>query len=71
MSILDDLLRNLSMDGPVRSVLVGAHWTVVCSRHCGMAATLSDTRPHGHSQVRDAGRLHASLGSAVPFGCDL
>lgn len=59
MSILDDLLCDLSMDAPVHSVLVGAHWTVVSSRHCGMAASLSDTRPHGHSQVRDAGRLHS------------
>jgi uncharacterized protein len=59
MSILDDLLRNLSMDAPVRSFLVGAHWTVVCSRHCGMAATLLDNQPQGHSQVRNAGRLHS------------
>ncbi len=58
MSILDDLLSNLSMDAPVRSVLVGAHWTVVCSRHCGMAATLLDDHHHGHSQVKDVGCLH-------------
>ena len=58
MIILDDLLKNLDMDVPVRSVLVGAHWTVVCSRHCGMAATLMSSHPHGHKQVRDVGRLH-------------
>ena len=58
MIILDDLLKNLKMDVPVRSVLVGAHWTVVCSRHCGMAATLMSSYPHGHKQVRDVGRLH-------------
>lgn len=58
MSILDDLISSLRMDAPVRSILVGAHWTVVCSRHCGMAATLMDKQPHGRSQVRDVGRLH-------------
>jgi hypothetical protein len=58
MSLLDDLLTHLSGDAPIRSVLVGAHWTVVCSRHCGLASTLMDDRPHGHSRVRDAGRLH-------------
>lgn len=58
MNILDDLLSGLSEDAPVRSVLVGAHWTVVCSRHCGMAATLMDNHTHGHSQVREVGSLH-------------
>jgi uncharacterized protein len=58
MSILDELLNNLDMDVPVRTVLVGAHWTVVCSRHCGLAATLMSSHPHGHMQVREVGRLH-------------
>jgi uncharacterized protein (DUF4213/DUF364 family) len=58
MNLLDDLLAHLPDDVPVRSVLVGAHWTVVCSRHCGMAATLMSSHPHGHMQVRDAGSLH-------------
>lgn len=58
MSILDDLLNNLDQDAPVRSVLVGVHWTVVCSRYCGMASTTISSHPHGHIQVRDVGRLH-------------
>ena len=58
MKIIDALLESLPEDAPVRSVLVGAHWTVVCSRYCGMAATLSGTHPHGHKQVREAGNLH-------------
>jgi uncharacterized protein (DUF4213/DUF364 family) len=72
MSILDDLLANLSDDVAVRSVLVGAHWTVVCSGtsptggcHCGLASTVtgdpqdgSSRKPHAHEQVRDVGRLH-------------
>jgi uncharacterized protein (DUF4213/DUF364 family) len=58
MNVLDNLLNNLSADAPIRGILVGAHWTVVCSRNCGMASTLMDNHTHGHSQVRDVGRLH-------------
>jgi uncharacterized protein (DUF4213/DUF364 family) len=59
MTVLDDLLANLpGRDARVRQVLVGAHWTVVCSLHAGMAATLMPEHPHGHAQVRDVGRLH-------------
>ncbi len=58
MNILDDLLDNLDMDAPVRSVLVGAHWTAVCSRFCGLATTLIDDKPHGHAPARGVGHLH-------------
>lgn len=58
MSILDDLLNSLTKDAPVRSILVGVHWTVVCSLHCGMASSLMDNHVHGHAQVRDVGQLH-------------
>jgi hypothetical protein len=58
MNLLNDLLASLPEDALVRSVLVGAHWTVVCSRHCGLATTLLGDKPHGHEQVRDVGRLH-------------
>ena len=59
MSILDDLLASLpDDDAPVRNVLVGVHWTVVCGRHCGMASTITGEKPHGHEQVQDVGRLH-------------
>lgn len=58
MNILDDLLLSLGPDGPVRSVLVGAHWTAVCSRHCGLASTLTGQKPHGHERVREVGHLH-------------
>jgi uncharacterized protein (DUF4213/DUF364 family) len=58
MNTLDDLLLRLPDDAPVRSVLVGAHWTVVCSRYCGMASTLMDDHRHAHSAVRNVGYLH-------------
>lgn len=57
MNILNQLLHTLDNDSPIRSILVGVHWTVVCSRRCGMAATLVDKHNHGRSQVRDAGQL--------------
>lgn len=58
VSIVNDLLRQLPEDAEVRSVTVGAHWTAVCSRHCGLASTVIAERPHGHARVREVGRLH-------------
>lgn len=57
--ILEELLASLPGDDvPVRALLVGAHWTVVCSRGCGLASTVVGDRPHAHDKVRDVGRLH-------------
>ena len=59
MNILDDLLASLpAEDAPVHAVLVGAHWTMVGSRHCGLASTITGHKPHGREKVRDVGRLH-------------
>jgi uncharacterized protein (DUF4213/DUF364 family) len=57
MNILDDLLYSLSVDAPVRSVSIGARWTVVCSRHCGMSATLMSDESQGHIPIHDVDRL--------------
>jgi uncharacterized protein (DUF4213/DUF364 family) len=57
-SLIDELIANLRADVAVKSVWVGVHWTVVCSRHCGLASTLVGNQPHGHDKVRDVGRLH-------------
>ena len=58
--LLDDLLASLPDDHtPVRSVMVGAHCTAVCSRHCGLATTIIGDKPHDHTTVvHDAGRLN-------------
>jgi uncharacterized protein (DUF4213/DUF364 family) len=58
--ILDHLLENLPHKPvPVRSVLVGAHWTAVCSTSCGLATTIVGNKPHDHTTfVRNAGQLH-------------
>jgi len=56
--ILEAILDTLTEDVPVRSVLVGAHWTMVCSRGCGLASTITGNQPHSHQAVRDVGKLH-------------
>jgi uncharacterized protein len=56
-TILEELISGIPRDYPVRSILIGAHWTVVCSRYCGMAATQALTA-HGEGHIREAGHLH-------------
>jgi uncharacterized protein (DUF4213/DUF364 family) len=58
VKLIDELIASLPDDVAVKSVRVGVHWTAVCSRHCGLASTLVGDQPHGHSKVRDVGRLH-------------
>jgi uncharacterized protein (DUF4213/DUF364 family) len=58
VKLIDDLIASLPDDAAVKSVRVGVHWTAVSSRHCGLASTLVGSQPHGHSKVRDVGRLH-------------
>jgi uncharacterized protein len=58
MNILNDLLDSLYLDAPVRTILVGVHWTVVCSRFCGLASTITGDKPHGHDKVGRVGHLH-------------
>lgn len=59
-TIIVDLLSNLpDKPVPVRSVLVGVHWTAVCSTRCGLATTIIGSKPHDHTTVvRDVGHLH-------------
>ena len=57
MSLVDDLLQTLPEDRPIRQIIVGVHWTVVCSHGCGMASTITGEKPHAHEKVRSVGRL--------------
>lgn len=58
MKILEELLKTIPIEPiPVRRVLVGLHWTMVCGKSCGLASTLAGSGPHGHSKIRDAGKL--------------
>jgi len=59
MNVLERILENLPKEKmAISHVLVGAHWTLVCSRFCGLASTLLPDEPHGSSSVRDVGKLH-------------
>ncbi|MDK2982032.1 MAG: uncharacterized protein PWQ55_2379 [Chloroflexota bacterium] len=58
MQLINELLESVKNDAPVRNVLIGAHWTMVSSRGCGMASTVTNPLPHGEGKVRDAGKLH-------------
>lgn len=58
MDILNKLLKALPQEPiKVRKVIIGVHWTLVCSKHGGMASTLIGHGPHGHSNMRDVGEL--------------
>jgi len=59
MSLITALLEQLPSEPlPVHEVIIGVHWTLVSSKHCGLGSTLVNEGPHGHSQVRDVGQLH-------------
>ena len=59
MKLLHSLLAALPVDPvPVCKVVIGVHWTVVCSKGCGLGSTLVNCGPHGHSSIRDVGSLH-------------
>jgi uncharacterized protein (DUF4213/DUF364 family) len=58
MKILEDLLAHLTpKEELLRDVIVGAHWTAVITRGCGLASTIGDPHPHKGPSVRDAGNL--------------
>jgi uncharacterized protein (DUF4213/DUF364 family) len=58
MKILEDLLEHLTPNKvALRDVIVGAHWTAVLTRGCGLASTMGDPHPHKGPSVRDAGKL--------------
>ena len=58
MNILDEILSSLP-EAPVavRKVIIGVHWTLVCSKHAGLGSTLVNCGPHGHSHMREVGDL--------------
>ncbi|MBE0685385.1 MAG: DUF364 domain-containing protein [Anaerolineaceae bacterium] len=58
MNLYELLLNSLPMEPiPVRKVVVGVHWTLVCSANCGLSSTLTNCGPHGHAKMRDVGKL--------------
>ena len=66
--LIHDLIQSIKIDAAVRNVLVGAHWSAVSSRFCGMASTVMAAQPHGEAHVREAGTLHQkSAGELAQF----
>ncbi len=59
MELLQQILESLP-DEPisVRKIIIGVHWTLVCSKYGGLGSTLTNCGPHGHSHIRDVGSLH-------------
>ncbi len=58
MEILEDLIASLREDAPAHEVRIGAFWTAVVSRACGLASTvLPEEHEHGTTFVEDAGDL--------------
>jgi len=57
LTIIDDLLEVLKEDAPVRDVRVGAFWTAVWSKNCGLASTLTGSDHEGRPPVAPAGSL--------------
>jgi uncharacterized protein (DUF4213/DUF364 family) len=42
MKLLEEIIADLPVEPvPVRRIMIGIHWTAVCSRFCGMASTLT------------------------------
>jgi uncharacterized protein (DUF4213/DUF364 family) len=71
MRILEEIIDSLpTSPEPVRRVLLGVHWTAVCSKYCGLASTLTSenlsyARLDGvgsylHSSARDLAALALS-----------
>ncbi|QLA14801.1 DUF364 domain-containing protein [Desulfolutivibrio sulfoxidireducens] len=59
MPLLEDLIRSLDADCPVRDIRQGVFHTAVVTRHCGLAATLPrDALRQPHPQVASPGGLH-------------
>jgi uncharacterized protein (DUF4213/DUF364 family) len=58
MNLYDDLFKALPIEPiSVKNIVVGVHWTLVCSKYCGLASTITNCGPHGHFKMRDVGKL--------------
>ncbi len=64
--LIEALIETLP-DAPVRTVLIGTHWTAVVvegqgGKRCGLASSLRPPNHHGGPAVTEAGRLHLRTG---------
>ena len=63
LKILEEILKKVNGDFPVRDIQIGIHWTAVISKYYGLASTLCEPPPHHNNQVRDVGCLHQKTAS--------
>jgi len=70
MKTLTALLELLPKEPiPVRKVIIGVHWTLVCSKYGGLASTMTGScSHHGHSQMKDVGVLHQKSAQELAQG---
>lgn len=61
MPVIDDLLyyaHSNAKDAQVKDARIGLHWTAVCSRQLGLAATQADESCCFAEDIREGGHLH-------------
>jgi len=70
MKTLTALLESLPKEPiPVRKVIIGVHWTLVCSKYGGLGSTMTGSCcDHGHSQLKDVGVLHQKSAQELAQG---
>lgn len=57
MEILENIIKSIEDDAPVREVRRGLHWTAVVSRRCGLASTIA----HGGCSHGGGGGMEGSF----------
>jgi len=68
MKLQKALLETLPVEPyPVRKLIVGVHWTAVCSKYCGLASTLVKEGHHTEETVRDVGALHQKSAQELAY----
>lgn len=65
MDILEEIIQSLPKRPiAVRKVVIGVHWTAVCSKYCGLASTLTGENPP-YANVDGVGSLHMKSAQAL------
>ncbi len=59
MQLIKDIIASIKEDAPVKEVRIGAFWTGVWSRYCGMASTIFKHEHEERYPIEKAGTLTA------------
>lgn len=57
MPVIEDILAEIKEDADVKDLRIGTFWTIVWSRHCGLASTIFEHEHSSGPPVRAAGNL--------------